>query len=933
MLGRAVALASILLALWLVPTTAHSATTEDDFVQSAQEYYAKGDVPAALIELKNALQANPNNGAARVLLGRMRLDRGDYPGAETELSRAWQLGLRTEDLQLLLARARLGLGDFSGVLDVTQVGPDLSSPSAQSLLITRGEALLGLGRTGEAAKSFQDVLNVTPLAPAYAGLAQVAFANGQVEDSLQFVAKALSVDPKNSGWQALAGNIDAAVGRTTEAAAAFSSALELDPKNPDALVGMSKLKLIAKDYAGAKDYVDRALAAVGNRASVVVLKAYIELALQNYSLAHSLAEAVLAGDSENVTALYVSGTAKFGLNDLEQARSRLTQYLKKVPGDPSARAILDFLDQTQKSGATQQDQAAATNETRKTLLGLVSTQALSAGAAQTGGRNLESMVTQTGDSPRLRAQLSIYRSQQGDLARAEDELSQAIQLDKDQRFAGEIDRAEAALIIAHIQNRDFDKAIQLATAYRDRSPNSATPYTLLSLAYAAQDDKAKALDAVKEAQEKNPNAPALMNNYAVLQARLGDTKGAIETLKASAAKNPNDYSTLLQLASLLLGAGDPEQAIAWAEKALTADAKAVEPRVIMARSYIAQRNYEKALEATQGLAADNAGNAALLEAIGDAQFNLGHTADAVKTYEALVNAAPYSGTAYFYLARSYMANKQDDRVLPTLQKALAIDPENYQARVVYARYMLAKGNTEQAAPLIDSLAKQYQDNPEIQELAGQLAVAKGDYAGAVTELTAARDGYAKGGIHRPSTTSDLARALWLKGDQAGALAEMESWLSRNPDDTDMRLQLATLQTQTGQVEAAVQQYAKVIEAQPSNWIAQNDFAMLLYGKKDYAEARKHAEAAYQQAGTNPAVMDTLGAILLAQKQLDEALPLLEKANQAAPYQPDIAMHLSEAYEQSGRKADARSVLEQVLAKLGQFQGRAELEQRYKELSD
>ena len=287
---RVFAPAFIVLAVLLAPIVAHATTAEDDFVKSAQEYYAKDDIPAALIELKNALQENPNNGPARALLGRLYLDRMDFLNAEKELARAWDVGMRTEEVQLLLARARLGLGDFSAVLQGTEVGPDLSSPSTQDILIVRGDTLIALGRTQEAAKAFQDVLNVTPRGRAYAGLARIAIMNGQVDDPLALIDKALEVEPRNAEILALAGNIYSSTGRTAEAAAAMSRALEIDPENHDALVSMARLKLQAKDYAGAKEYVDRALGTQISRISVVVLKAYIELALHNYSVAQATAE-------------------------------------------------------------------------------------------------------------------------------------------------------------------------------------------------------------------------------------------------------------------------------------------------------------------------------------------------------------------------------------------------------------------------------------------------------------------------------------------------------------------------------------------------------------------------------------------------------------------------------------------------------------------
>lgn len=914
-----------MLALMLVPVVAHATAPEQDYVESAQEYYAKGDLQAALIQLKNALQANPNDRVARSLLGKIYLERGDYVSAEKELSRAWSLGLQTDEVRLLRARAQLGLADFEGVLTATEVGSDLSSPSVRDLRVVRGEALLGLGKAQDAAKAFQDVLDVAPHARAYGGLARVAFANGRVEDALQLAKKALSTDPRDAELQALSGNLYAAIGQTAEASAAMTRALDLDPKSQEALMGMTRLKLQAKDYAGAKEYIDRALSLTGARMSLVVLKSYVELALHNYGDARAAAESVLAIDTGNITALYVSGTASLGLNETERARSRLTQYLSQVPNDLHAKAILDYLNKHDEA------KSPAEEETRQTLLGLLSSQALMAGAAQTSQRSLEMMATRADDSPSLRAQLSMSKAQAGELSSAEEELSQAIRLDESLQFAGEIDQAATALILSHMHNRDFEKAIELATAFGDRRPDQATPYTLLSMIYAEQGDATKAQEAMRMALEKSPDSPELIDNSAALQARLGNIRGALDILKAAIAKHEGHYPTLLQLASLSLRAEDPEEAISWAEKALAVNANAVEPRILLARSYNAQRKYQQALDATQGLAEKDSGNLALLEAISEAQFNLGQGANGIKTNQALVKAAPLSAAAYFYLARSYLQNGQNDLVPATLQKALALDADYYPARVAYARLMLTQGKFEEATPFIDSLARQYGDNPEVLELAGQLAIAHKDDTGAIDRLTDAKQAFAKGGVYRRSITESLVLALWRQGEKKRALAEMQEWLTHSPDDTAMRLLVAGLQAKAGQVDAAAEQYTRVLEAQPSNWLARNDLAMLLYGKGAYVEARKHAEIAYQQAGDNPAVMDTLGIILLADQQPDRGLPLLQKANELAPNQPEIALHLSEALERSGNKAEARKVLEQVLTKLGQFEGRDALEKRYRDL--
>ena len=60
-------------------------------LSSAKDYLAKNDSKAAVIQIKNALQSNPNLPEARYMLGTALLNSGDPVGAETELRKALEL--------------------------------------------------------------------------------------------------------------------------------------------------------------------------------------------------------------------------------------------------------------------------------------------------------------------------------------------------------------------------------------------------------------------------------------------------------------------------------------------------------------------------------------------------------------------------------------------------------------------------------------------------------------------------------------------------------------------------------------------------------------------------------------------------------------------------------------------------------------------------
>ena len=89
----------------------------EDLIASAKDYLAKNDSKAAVIQIKNALQADPSLPEARFLLGSSLLASGDPVGAETELRKALDLKYPLDRVAPKLAESLLAQGQAKKLTD------------------------------------------------------------------------------------------------------------------------------------------------------------------------------------------------------------------------------------------------------------------------------------------------------------------------------------------------------------------------------------------------------------------------------------------------------------------------------------------------------------------------------------------------------------------------------------------------------------------------------------------------------------------------------------------------------------------------------------------------------------------------------------------------------------------------------------------------
>jgi tetratricopeptide (TPR) repeat protein len=177
-----------------------------------------------------------------------------YVRADGVLSRALARG--PEDPAELIQAATLAAGrhDFRGALRLAERARALQ-PEAIAAYPVLVDALVELGRYGEAERTLQQLIDRKPSLPAYARVSYFRELHGDLAGAADAMARAVSAGGgarENLAFaQALLGDLELARGRPARAARSYRAALASVPDYVPALAGRARLTAARGDLTGA----------------------------------------------------------------------------------------------------------------------------------------------------------------------------------------------------------------------------------------------------------------------------------------------------------------------------------------------------------------------------------------------------------------------------------------------------------------------------------------------------------------------------------------------------------------------------------------------------------------------------------------------------------------------------------------------------------
>ena len=336
------------------------ATTSEDY-EKALSAFNETAYDEAYIHLKNSLQKDPENLAAKMLMGEILLINGYLNAAELEFVEALEMGADINLLAELLGNTWLFMNKYQNIVEFADVNK-LSGDAKREWLLIRATACVRLEDTACALKDYNTIVASSPdFVPAINGLASIALQNEELANASQLIQNAISIEPENAISWRLKGQLAYRQGNKEAATANLQKALTFNRNDPIALRNLVDLYLEAKDYDTAKLFVDEIIEDTPNDPLAILLNSWLQSrdnkeAIDNKKL-KELNDFMAQLDPELITSqpmlLYISGLTNFFNNNMETAAKDFTAYLQKEPEDLQAVLML-----SQVYMATQQDKQA-----------------------------------------------------------------------------------------------------------------------------------------------------------------------------------------------------------------------------------------------------------------------------------------------------------------------------------------------------------------------------------------------------------------------------------------------------------------------------------------------------------------------------------------------------------------------------------------------
>ena len=785
-----------------------------------------GKTDAAASKIDAVLASAPNNPDALLQKGELQLHLKQIDRATATFEKLTKAAPHSVLGYLGLANARLLADDAVGAEKAArQAGKVVPHSSSASYFFAY--AIYKQGRIDEALTTLYNLIKVYPGHPqCHLLAAEILLDKGQVNQAEDILLPTVTRYPGYLPTTLLLAMVQLRQGHAADVVNRLQPIAATGVREPQVYTLLGNAYLQLKDFQNASRLLDKAAQFIEVPADADVFRARSNLAVGKADEAVNDLQKALTANPDLVQAEALLIMVYLQRGELDKALEGAIKQTAKHPDRPQAQELLARVHEAAGRAAEARASYEKTLAIDPTYIPAALRLAeldFTAGNLAAVNARLEALLKlklpAAGHAAVLLSQASIARRQKG-LGADEALLKAALE-----QAPG---NADALMGLAQIASRagDFDKVGSLLETARRMNTGDFRPRTLLARHYITRQNFATALEVAKEAQALAPQNLDVLYTLGEAYRGVGQNDDALQIYQQAVALGARDVDTLLSLATTASRAGKNAESTASFKQAIDTVYTQLMVGMEQAKPESSHIIALGRIELLRGKPAQAR------------QF----AARVVALYPALPDSYDFSGDAL-----------------------LASDESNAAAPAAMYKKALALG-------------------------AGRQTVAK------------------------------LAGLYALKGNGDGKQV-ITTWLAKHPDDAPLRNQLAEMLLTAGDKGGAIAELEKIAALEPQNALALNNLAAL-YQEQSDARALATAERAAALAPGNLWIADTYGWILVSRNSLEKGLTLLRQAADGLPDEPTVLYHFASALAASGNVKDARTVLDRALTSPKDFPEKA-----------
>lgn len=482
--------------------------------------------------------------------------------------------------------------------------------------------------------------------------------------------------------------------------------------------------------------------------------------------------------------------------------------------------------------------------------------------------------------------------------------------------------------------KKFDKALAEFQAGAAEDPKHALAYNehivALDMEMGKKDEAARLAQSLAQ---KNPKDATVNEMYAALLLQSGspaDAQKAVPELTSLVKNIPNNPILHLDLARAYAAANDGTKALNEASEAMQEENKSHAPRpaillparIVMARIYESRGQHAQALEQSEAALKIQDGNPEARLIRDQALVGLKELEQAQPDLESLVQQFPAMNEARLTLGGLYLQQKEFGKAGEQFQKVWTSSPPDIRGYLGIQEIKMAQGKPADAVKGMQDLVDK---NPNVPQFRAELANTQ---AVAGSQLQRSNPAQAKSFFESAAANykevlkvNGKSTEIWIRlgvlqralGDNDAALASFEQASNISPQNVDAILQRAMMLETLNRKKEAADLYNRVLGIDPNNALALNNLAFMNADNgTNLDQAMTFAERAKQQAPQSPDVADTLGYVYFRKNLNSEALEIFKQDVQDQPANPTFHLHLAMALLKQGDKQGAREEAQKAL---------------------